>query len=113
MQNNSRVWDTLRCILVVVACGFAFTGCSPKDGDSAVRKEVSQVIKNKGSDTMVNLAQAWAEKYEDVSSTASVEVSGGGSGTGVAALINGTVDIANCSRSNQTKRVRTRDAKHG
>lgn len=47
---------------------------------------------------MVNLAQAWAEAYTGVSTTASVEVSGGGSGTGVAALINGTVDIANCSR---------------
>jgi phosphate transport system substrate-binding protein len=47
---------------------------------------------------MVNLAQAWAEEYAVVNSTISVEVSGGGSGTGIAALINGTVDIANCSR---------------
>ena len=105
MQKNSRTGYTLVCMLVVLACGFALTGCSPKDGDSAVRKEVSQVIKNKGSDTMVNLAQAWAEEYEDVSSTASVEVSGGGSGTGVAALINGTVDIANCSRQIKPKEL--------
>ena len=47
---------------------------------------------------MVNLAQAWAETYSGISSAVSVDVSGGGSGTGVAALINGTVDIANCSR---------------
>lgn len=47
---------------------------------------------------MVNVAQAWAEAYAEVDSTVSVEVSGGGSGTGIAALINGTVDLANCSR---------------
>jgi len=48
---------------------------------------------------MVNLAQAWAESYASLEHKISVEVSGGGSGTGIAALINGTVDIANCSRS--------------
>ena len=47
---------------------------------------------------MVNLAQAWAEEYTRVAPLVSVEVSGGGSGTGIAALIAGTVDIANCSR---------------
>jgi phosphate transport system substrate-binding protein len=56
------------------------------------------VIQNIGSDTMVNLAQAWAEEYATVQPVVSVEVSGGGSGTGVAALLNGTADIANCSR---------------
>ena len=56
------------------------------------------VIQNIGSDTMVNLAQAWAEEYAAIEPTVSVEVSGGGAGTGVAALINGTADIANCSR---------------
>ena len=47
---------------------------------------------------MVNLAQAWAEAYAAIDSNVSIEVSGGGSGTGIAALINGTVDIANASR---------------
>ncbi|HOD34034.1 MAG TPA: phosphate ABC transporter substrate-binding protein [Holophaga sp.] len=56
------------------------------------------VIQNTGSDTMVNAAQAWAEEYSALHPDVSVEVSGGGSGTGIAALINGTVDIANCSR---------------
>jgi phosphate transport system substrate-binding protein len=55
-------------------------------------------IQNSGSDTMVNLAQAWAEEYATIEPSVSVEVSGGGSGTGIAALINGTVDIANSSR---------------
>lgn len=57
-----------------------------------------QLIQNKGSDTLVNVAQAWAETYQTVDPTVVVAVSGGGSGTGIAALINGTVDIANSSR---------------
>jgi phosphate transport system substrate-binding protein len=57
------------------------------------------VIENKGSDTMVNLALAWAEQYQAINPDASISVTGGGSGTGIAALINGTVDIANASRS--------------
>jgi phosphate transport system substrate-binding protein len=56
------------------------------------------VIQNTGSDTMVNVAQAWAEQYAAVDPAVSVEVAGGGSGIGIAALINGTVDIANSSR---------------
>ena len=106
MQKNSWAGYTIISILVVLTCGFAITGCSPKDGESVPGKGAAQVvIKNKGSDTMVNLAQAWAETYTGVSSTTSVEVSGGGSGTGVAALINGTVDIANCSRQIKPKEL--------
>ena len=57
------------------------------------------VLQNKGSDTLVNVAQAWAEEYQKVKPDVAVAVSGGGSGTGIAALINGTVDIANSSRT--------------
>lgn len=57
-----------------------------------------EVIQNKGSDTLVNVAQAWAESYSEVDSAVAVAVSGGGSGTGISAMINGTVDIANSSR---------------
>jgi phosphate transport system substrate-binding protein len=55
-------------------------------------------IENKGSDTIVNLALAWAEAYQQVDPNIRISVTGGGSGTGIAALINGTVDIANASR---------------
>jgi phosphate transport system substrate-binding protein len=48
---------------------------------------------------MVNLALAWAEAYEAVQPKVSLSVTGGGSGTGIAALINNTVDIANASRA--------------
>lgn len=64
---------------------------------SCSRRE-HKIIQNKGSDTVVNLAQAWAEEYKKVKPDVAIAVSGGGSGTGIAALINGTVDIANSSR---------------
>ncbi len=55
-------------------------------------------IENKGSDTIVNLALAWAEKYQAEHPEVRISVTGGGSGTGIASLINKTVDIANASR---------------
>ncbi len=60
-------------------------------------------IQNKGSDTLVNVAQAWAEEYGKKNPDVAVAVSGGGSGTGIAAMINGTVDIANASRKMKNK----------
>ncbi len=52
----------------------------------------------KGSDTMVILAQRWAEKYMGLHPDVVIQVTGGGSGTGISALINGTTDICNSSR---------------
>lgn len=78
-------------VLIVGTLGaLAAVGCRPRSEGVA--------IQNKGSDTMVNVAQAWAEAYEARMTGVHVEVSGGGSGTGIAALIKGTVDIANASR---------------
>ena len=68
--------------------------------------EPRQVIQNKGSDTLVNVAQAWAEAYQGVKPDVVVAVSGGGSGTGIAALINGTVDLANASRAMKDKEIK-------
>lgn len=48
---------------------------------------------------MVNVAQAWAEEYKKVERNVSVEVAGGGSGVGIAALVKGTIDLANASRN--------------
>ena len=64
------------------------------------------LIQNKGSDTLVNVAQAWAEEYQSVKPDVAVAVSGGGSGTGIAAMINGTVDIANASRQMKKKELK-------
>lgn len=55
-------------------------------------------IQNKGSDTLVNLALAWAEAYQQIRPDVRVSVTGGGSGTGIASLITRTVDLANASR---------------
>ena len=75
-------------------------GCSPTSNtpDSDIPPETTY-IENKGSDTIVNLALAWAERYHQINPDISISVTGGGSGTGIAALMNGTVDIANASRS--------------
>jgi phosphate transport system substrate-binding protein len=67
--------------------------------------EQRQLIQNKGSDTMVNVAQAWAEAYQQADASVMVAVTGGGSGTGIAALINGTADIANSSRELKPEEV--------
>ncbi|MCX6270861.1 MAG: phosphate ABC transporter substrate-binding protein [Bacteroidetes bacterium] len=65
----------------------------------------------KGSDTMVILAQKWAEVYMKKNQNVSVQVTGGGSGVGIAALINGSTDIANASRpinSSEVEKLKSR-----
>lgn len=59
----------------------------------------------KGSDTMVILGQKWAEVYMKKNPGTSVQVTGGGSGTGIAALLNGTTDICDASRPMKTSEV--------
>jgi len=75
-------------------------GCLNSSGSSDQNHSSSNAkyIENKGSDTIVNLALAWAEEYQKNHQEVRISVTGGGSGTGIAALINGTVDIANASR---------------
>jgi phosphate transport system substrate-binding protein len=64
-----------------------------------------KMIQIKGSDTIVNLSQAWAEAFMTENPKVSLAVTGGGSGTGIAALINGTTDIANASRKIKKKEL--------
>jgi phosphate transport system substrate-binding protein len=78
MKNNIII-----AIIAILAFGFAFKG---------------ETITVKGSDTMVILAQRWAEAYMSKHPDMTIQVTGGGSGTGISALINGTTDIANSSR---------------
>ena len=73
-----RLILTLSCALCVSACGGGGSGSGSRE-----------LIQNKGSDTLVNVAQAWAENYKDVDPSVAVAVSGGGSGTGISAMING------------------------
>jgi len=73
---------------------------------SQTSQEATAYIENKGcSDTIVNLALAWAEYYQSEYPDVRISVTGGGSGTGIAALINGTVDIANASRQIKSEEV--------
>ena len=65
----------------------------------------AQSINNIGSDTMVNLALAWAEKYQTLHPNVRISVTGGGSGTGITALINQSTDIANASRAIKSEEI--------
>ena len=64
-----------------------------------------KAIQVKGSDTMVNLGQAWSEDFMKDNPTISIAVTGGGSGVGIAAIIAGTTDIAECSRNMEPKEI--------
>jgi len=97
----------------LLAASLALSGCGKKNADGTSKKEESISLQNIGSDTMVNLAQAWAEAYHNVDPKVSVEVVGGGSGVGVAALINGTCDIANSSRKLEKEEEEKATAKYG
>ncbi len=79
------------------------TGCSSQGSSAENSSDPISVIENKGSDTIVNLALAWAEEYQTIDPGVHLSVTGGGSGTGIAAMINGTVDIANASRKMKTE----------
>jgi phosphate transport system substrate-binding protein len=72
--------------------------CSSSTSSQDPSQPATAYIENKGSDTIVNLALAWAEQYQTDHPEVRISVTGGGSGTGIAALVNGTVDIANASR---------------
>ena len=85
-------------LLLLILC---LTACGTKAGSNAPNPdntEQSQYIDNKGSDTIVNLALAWAERYQTIKPNVQISVTGGGSGTGLTALVNKSVDIANASR---------------
>jgi len=94
----------LAFILTMVACGGG-------SGQSASQPQTTAYIQNKGSDTMVNLALAWAEEYQAGHPGVSLSVTGGGSGTGIAALLNGTVDIANASRQIKSEEMQQATSK--
>ena len=98
MANKSKNFSRFIAVMFA-AFGLLQTACKKSDsaggGGGSARKAALQL---QGSDTMVNLAQAWAEAYNKIDPAVSVEVGGGGSGVGIAALINGTIDIATSSR---------------
>jgi len=99
-KQITTIGAALCCCLLQFGCG------NSADGTKTSTEAGAKVtIQNKGSDTMVNLAQAWAEEYKKAAPDVSVEVSGGGSGVGIAALIKGTIDIANASRNMKPEEI--------
>jgi phosphate transport system substrate-binding protein len=101
MKNAKvKIFLVENIVLLLIAL-VGLSGCGRAESADAAAEEglgAQRAIQNKGSDTLVNLALAWAERYREIDPTVSIAVTGGGSGTGIASLINGTVDIANASR---------------
>ncbi len=93
--NNMKKFAIVAILLGFI--GFAFAPATER-------------ITVKGSDTMVILAQKWAEVYMKSNPNAAIQVTGGGSGVGISALINGATDIANASRKmKQTEKDKLKD----
>lgn len=84
--------------LLILFLIFILSGCNGPS-ETIAENQSETALLNKGSDTMVNLALAWAEEYQKQHPDVSISVTGGGSGTGISALANDTVDIANASRA--------------
>ncbi len=84
MNNNLTLKIAAAFLVFAAVVGFVFAP--------------AETITVKGSDTMVQLAQRWAEKYMQQHPEVNIQVTGGGSGTGISALINGTTDICDASR---------------
>src|SRR3990167_5486491 len=80
----------------ILLLSLLLSSCIPSSQSSS--DSPAAYIENKGSDTIVNLALAWAERYQTDHPDVRISVTGGGSGTGIASLINGTVGLANASR---------------
>ncbi len=95
-------------LIVAVILVLFLTACA--GGETVETPPDSTYIQNKGSDTIVNLALAWAEKYQALHPEVRISVTGGGSGTGITALISGTVDIANASRRIKDEEIKAAQA---
>jgi phosphate transport system substrate-binding protein len=90
-----KIYNGLIRFIIFFSLVVGLYGCK---GGKSTSEPQKVVISDSGSDTMVNLAQMWAEEYQKIKPDVSVEVAGGGSGVGIRDLMQGIVDIANCSR---------------
>jgi len=85
----------MKKLLLTLALGVALSGLTASAGSITV----------KGSDTLVILAQKWAEVYMGKNEKTKIQVTGGGSGTGFAALQNQTTDLCDASRKIKAKEI--------
>lgn len=104
MRRHAK-WAALAAVAVALA------GCSRPPGGEQTGGGQTGGLTLTGSDTMVNLGQAWAEDYNKEPGRASVSVQGGGSGQGIAALINNATQIAQSSREMKEDEIAQAKAK--
>ena len=95
----------LAAVLALGLVGCGNTSEPAATGTEPAAEELTGSINVEGSDTMVNLGQAWAEVFQTENPGVMISLKGGGSGTGIAALINGTVDFANASRQMKDEEI--------
>jgi phosphate transport system substrate-binding protein len=106
----SRI-SALVVVCVALFALLALSGCGGRKAEAQGAPATSgDTVENKGSDTLVNLALAWAEAYMAAHPDARISVTGGGTGTGIAAMINGTVDLANASRAMKEEEIKDAEA---
>ena len=107
MKRNSQInWSARLGAISIVTAALAFAGCGKQESADSGAGNAKPVTLNqkpveirvKGSDTMVQLATGWAEAYRKVKPNVFINASGGGTGTGFAALQNNTTDICDASR---------------
>ncbi len=96
---KSAAFSLLATVMLLGACTPASQTVQTSDN------QASAYIQNKGSDTIVNLALLWAEAYQKNNPDIRISVTGGGTGTGITALMTNTVDIANASRAIKTEEI--------
>ena len=99
---------TIRLAAAAFLAAVLATGCtghSPGGAAPAAAAGAAVSIQDTGSDTLLNLALAWAERYMTENPQVRISVTGGGSGTGIASLINGTIQIANASREMSAEEI--------
>lgn len=100
-------------VACLVSVTLACSGGEQRNAASTATPSSSMVIRITGSDTMVNLVQAWAENYKKKRPDVSVQVAGGGSGVGIAGLIDGILDLAAASREMEPKEIERATQKNG
>jgi phosphate transport system substrate-binding protein len=103
-KTNMTRKQLLKLSAAAVLSTTILTGCGGSD---------EKVIQAKGSDTMIQLATAWAEAFNKTNPNIKISATGGGSGTGIAALQNGTADICNSSRKIKKEEVEKIKAQTG
>lgn len=108
-MREIRKWLSLVLVAALALGVFGLAGCTTDDEatdeeteettDETTDEGLAGTINIEGSDTLVNMAQVWAEEFMGQNPDVMISVKGGGSGTGIASMINGTVDFANASRA--------------